>query len=72
MSQEKIKKESFHLLLLCMSVFPACMFVCHICAMLIEVRGGHNIPWKWMIMSQHVGVGNESRFSGKASSTLNY
>lgn len=32
---------------MCMGVLSSCMFVYHMQSVLLEVRGGHLIPWNW-------------------------
>lgn len=40
-ARHKFLKDSFILVILCVGVLPACMYVYHMCAVPIEARRGH-------------------------------
>lgn len=53
-----------------------CQYVCHVCAVPMEVRRGHCITWNWsyrQFVSYHVGAWTElTAFARAAASALNY
>lgn len=54
--------KDFLIFILCIWEFSCMYIVCHVCAVLMEARKGHQILWNWMVVfSRHVGARTKIR-----------